>query len=105
MEHFSPLFYTLADSFSSAFVSNPTLRSFLTIITGWVLCSGRRTMTGIIRAAGYRAAKSHDAYQAFFSKARWDMDCLWQLLFFMMVKILPPDKPILIVGDDTLAKH
>lgn len=105
MEHFSPLLYELADSFSSAFVSNPTLRSFLTIITGWVLCSGRRTMTGIIRAAGYRAEKSHDAYQAFFSKARWDMDSLWQQLFFMIVKILPPDKPILLVGDDTLAKH
>jgi len=77
-ENFSALFYTLADSFSSAFVSNPTLRSLLTIITGWVLCSGRRTMTGIIREAGYRAAKSHDAYQSFFSKARWDMDSLWQ---------------------------
>lgn len=105
MENFSALFYTLADSFSSAFVSTPTLRSFLTIITGWVLCPGRRTMTGIIRAAGYRAKKSHDAYQCFFSKARWDMDILWQQLFFMIVKFLPLNKPILIVGDDTLAKH
>lgn len=105
MENFSALFYTLADSFSSAFVSTPTLRSFLTIITGWVLCPGRRTMTGIIRAAGYRAEKSHDAYQCFFSKARWDMDILWQQLFFMIVKVLPLNKPILIVGDDTLAKH
>jgi len=62
-------------------------------------------MTGIIRAAGTHATKSHDAYQGFFSKAKWDMETLWELLVAIICSLLPKDKPILLVGDDSLIKH
>ena len=105
MEHVSVIFQELLANFSCAFGSLPTQRSLLVITLGWILCSGKRTMTGIIRAAGTHATKSHDAYQGFFSKAQWDMDILWQLLAGIICNVLPEQKPILLVGDDSLIKH
>jgi hypothetical protein len=104
MEHFSILFQELLANFSCAF-STPTRASLLAITLGWILCSRKRTMTGIIRAAGTHATKSHDAYQGFFSKANWDMETLWELLGGILCNLLPKDKPILLVGDDSLIKH
>lgn len=105
MEHLSVVFQDLLANFSCAFGSTPTRCSLLAITLGWILCSGKRTMTGIIRAAGTHATKSHDAYQGFFSKAHWDMETLWQLLVGILCNILPKEKPILLVGDDSLIKH
>lgn len=105
MEHLSVLFQELLANFSCAFGSTPTRCSLLTITLGWILCSGKRTMTGMIRSAGTQATKSHDAYQGFFSKAQWDMETLWELLMSILCNILPNDKPILLVGDDSLIKH
>ena len=84
MDNLSQLFQQLLPCFSIAFVSRPTIDSFFTITLGWILCTGRRTITGIIRAAGPDATKSHDAYQRFFSGAKWQMDELWKVLFFIM---------------------
>ncbi len=105
MEHLSVLFQELLANFLCAFGSTPTQHSLLAVTLGWILCSGKRTMTGIIRAAGTHATKSHDAYQGFFSKAHWDMDTLWQLLVDILCNLLPKEKPILLVGDDSLIKH
>ena len=104
MEHFSILFQELLANFSCAF-STPARSSLLVITLGWILCSAKRTMTGMIRAAGTHATKSHDAYQGFFSKAKWDMETLWDLLADILCNLLPKDKSILLVGDDSLIKH
>ena len=104
MEHLSILFQELLATFSCAF-STPTRCSLLAITLGWILCSTKRTMTGIIRPAGTHAIKSHDAYQGFFSKAKWDMETLWELLGGILCNLLPKDKPIFLVGDDSLIKH
>ena len=105
MDQLSPLFQQLMMSFSNAFLYRAKVESFITITLGWILCSGRRTVTGIIRAAGPHASKSHHAYQGFFSRSKWQMDRLWKLLFMMIVKLLPEQQPIFLVGDDTLIKH
>jgi len=57
----------------------PTVETFLTVVIGWILCTGRRTTSGIIRAAGHHAMKSHDAYHNFFSQSKWSIDTLWQI--------------------------
>jgi hypothetical protein len=105
MDHLPTLFQELVTNFSCVFTSTPTQYSLLTITLGWILCSRKRTMTGIIRAAGTHATKSHDAYQGFFSKAHWDMETLWQVLADILCTMLPKEKPILLVGDDSLIKH
>ena len=83
----------------------PTQASFLTLASAWVLCSGPRTVTNLIRTAGPQAVKSHDAYQYFFSRAVWDMDGLWKVLFKLLMAALSPSGTIRIAGDDTLLHH
>jgi len=84
----------------------PTIETFLTIVIGWILCTGRRTTSGIIRAAGHHAMKSHDVYHNFFSQSKWSIDTLWQTYFFCVVSSLSLSKTtIQLAGDDTLVKH
>ena len=85
MENFPALFQQLLGYFVPVIGSAPTADSFLTMVMGWTLCNGRHTVSAIIRAAGPLAPESHDAYQNFFSKSKWDMDVLWRVLFYLLV--------------------
>lgn len=106
MDNLPSLFSELLMKFAPAFASMPSLKSFQTITIGWLLCLNKKTITGIIRAAGIEAIKSHDAYQNLFSKAKWEMDILWKILFLIVCKMaLRVGGKILLVGDDTIAKH
>lgn len=114
MGNLPSLFQCLVLNFSALIKTTPSAESFVTIILGWVLSNGPRTMSGVIRAAGPHATKSHDAYQNFFSKSTWSMEALWRALFIILVRVFvinrnpdgqssPPT--IWIAGDDTLSKH
>jgi hypothetical protein len=106
MECLPPDFRALVQQFTPYLGYAPNGASFVTLVLGWVLCHGRRTLSGLIRAAGPFAPKSHDAYQNFFSKSRWKMDTLWQVLFRLLVAAFAVDtNRIWLAGDDTLAKH
>ena len=106
MEYLPPDFLTLVLQFAPRLGYAPNAASFLTVVLGWVLCHGRRTLSGILRAAGPFAPKSHDAYQSFFSKSHWKMDALWHALFRLLVAAFGVGTtPIRLAGDDTLAKH
>jgi hypothetical protein len=61
-------FAELLTPFAACFTT-PSQLSFLTLAQAWVLASGPRTVTNLIRTAGPVARKSHDAYQYFFSGA------------------------------------
>jgi hypothetical protein len=54
-------FGDLALSFASVF-TRPSFRNFLTMLTGWVFCLGRHTVTGIIVAAGAIAEKDFSCF-------------------------------------------
>jgi hypothetical protein len=82
----------------------PSQASFLTLAQAWLLCSGPRTVTNLIRTAGPLATKSHDAYQYFFSKAAWSMEELWKVLFGLVL-VLVPQGTVRLAGDDTLLHH
>ena len=47
----------------------PTYQRFGTIIAGWVLCVGKRTVTGVVRAAGVVGCEHHSGYHRSFSQA------------------------------------
>ena len=114
MENLPSLFQCLILHFSASIRTAPSAESFATLILGWILANGPRTLGGVIRAAGPYARKSHDAYQNFFSKSEWSMDDLWRALFVLLVRVfLTHCKPgeqtapptIWLAGDDTLSKH
>ena len=58
----------------------PTFASFMIVLTGWVFAR-RRTITGMILAAGAVGTKHHSAYHRVFAVARWSLDELGLAVF------------------------
>lgn len=80
----------------------PGAEIFLKLITGWILCTVRRKVTGILPFADPAYEHAHDAYHRFFPDARWDMAELWRILTTMLVKIFFRKGIIVLALDDTL---
>ncbi len=80
----------------------PTAEIFAALVSGWVLCTTRRTVTGMIRFAGLYSPKAHDAFHRFFSTAHWSMAQLWLLLARLLISMFYPHGTIPLDLDDTL---
>jgi len=85
--------------------TKPSAEIFLTLMTGWVLCTARRTVTGILPFADPTCNHAHDAYHRFFPEARWAMTGLWQILTLILVGRFCPTGIITLALDDTLFHH
>ena len=96
-------FSDLALSFSSTFTS-PSFANFLTILNGWVFCLGRRTVTGLIVAAGAIKKKHFSCFHRFFSRAVWNLDPLGRIIFQLALHFIPKTEVALFVVDDTLGR-
>jgi len=90
LQQFFPIFTT------------PTSEIFLRLITGWILCTTRRTVTGIIPFADPMNLRAHDAYHRFFPNARWNMTKLWRILAIMLVQKFCRTGVVALALDDTL---
>ena len=66
-------------------MTTPTFSSFVTLLAGWVFAR-RRTVTGMIQAAGAVTRKHHSAYHRVFAAAQWSLD---ELGLAMLGLILP----------------
>ena len=84
--------------------SAPSFSVFSTLVTGWVLAPGRRTVTGMIGAGDLEGRRAHDAYHRFFRAARWSTNALWRVLVVHMVAVLCPSGTVVLDLDDTLYK-
>ena len=85
--------------------TKPGATIFANLITGWILCTTRRTVTGILPFADPLYSKAHDAYHRFFPDARWIMSRLWQQLALIVVAALCPKGIVTLALDDTLFHH
>jgi hypothetical protein len=86
--------------------TSPSLRTFAALLTGLVAATGRRTVTGMLTAAGLSRAWSHDRAHAFFSRAAWNPEVLGLALSHLLVRMLLPQGSALTVAvDDTLFKR
>lgn len=83
-------------------MTTPTFSSFVTLLAGWVFAR-RRTVTGMIQAAGAVTRKHHSAYHRVFAAAQWSLD---ELGLAMLGLILPwvGEGEVLVAIDDTLAR-
>ena len=63
----------LVQTFFPAFTA-PTTELFLALLTGWVLCTRRRTITGLLPFADPDGRHAHDAFHRFLREGRWERD-------------------------------
>src|SRR5260221_32688 len=79
----------------------PTFSNLAIILAGWAFAP-RRTVTGMLLAAGAVGQKHHSAFHRLFSQAQWSLDHVGLLVFDMLVPWLEGD--VFVVLDDTLAR-
>lgn len=82
--------------------TSPGADIFVRLMTGWVLCTTRRTVTGMIPFADPLGLRTHDAYHRFLPDGRWDMSRLWQMLAQILVQRFCRTGTVTLALDDTL---
>jgi hypothetical protein len=80
-------------------MSTPVFTRFLILLTGWIFAP-RRTITGMLVAAGVAGTQHHAAFHRVFSAARWSLDQLG-LIVFLLLKGLLPEGTVKLSLDDT----
>src|SRR3989442_9943556 len=98
-----PTLAALLSAFSCCFQA----RSYLTfqwLVLGWGQCQGRRTLTGVALASGAIGQHHISVFHRFFSRASWSLDGLGHALLPLALAWIPADQPLVILGDDTLAR-
>jgi len=98
-ESFLALLATFAPCFHA-----PSAANFAVVVGGWVHCLGRRTITAVALASGAVGVQHISTLHRFFSRARWSLDEVGQVLFRLALAWIPTDQPILLLVDDTLAR-
>ena len=78
---------------------------FVRLMTGWVLCTRRRTVTGMLPFADPPGVRAHDAYHRFLPDARWDMHRLWQMLATLLIQTFCCKGTLVLAVDDTLFRR
>jgi len=82
----------------------PSYRRFLTLMSGWLVCVGKRTVTGVMRAAGV-AEEDVSGFQRFFSRGAWSPDSVGRVVLQMVLTLVAPAQRVELTLDDTLARH
>lgn len=82
--------------------TRPGARIFSDIITGWILCTTRRTVTAMIPLADPLFRRAHDAYHRFFPDGKFSLAKLWKILARMLVARFAAKGIIQLALDDTL---
>src|SRR5262245_8803565 len=72
------------------------------MVTAWVVCLGRRTLSRVWETTGRAADHDHAAAFRLFSAARWNWDELARLLLVRLLAALVPGTRVWLVVDDTL---
>lgn len=96
-------FIELLAGFEGCFTA-PSYRSFVVLVSGWVQCMGRRTVTAVVIAAGAAGTRHISVFHRFFSHAHWGLDDLGRVIFQLTLPWLPPDQPLIVIIDDTLCR-
>ena len=75
---------------------------FTSLVQGWVLAPGRRTITAMVAVADPTGRRAHDAYHRFVRDGAWAMAQLWRVLAVHAVARFTPHDVITVDCDDTL---
>lgn len=94
----------LHDALAPAF-TRPTFRRFLILAGSAILTVGRRTVANLLRTAAPLAVGHPTTYQRVLSSASWSAMRVACGLCRLVVRLIPDDQPIPLVGDDTVDGH
>jgi hypothetical protein len=94
----------LIEAFAPAF-THPTYQRFVLLLVGTIITSGRRTVSHILWTIRSLVDGHPCSYHRFFSKAQWSLWMLAKALVLAVVALIPPDEPVMVAGDDTVAEH
>jgi hypothetical protein len=84
----------------------PTFRTFSVLLAGLIAAPVRRTVCGMLVAAGLAGVWHHSRAHGFFARARWCADQLGLALLGLIVdRLVPTGAPILVAIDDTLFRR
>jgi hypothetical protein len=84
-------------------LTRPGFQNMLVLFVGWVLTNGSHAVTQALVVTSVAGRKHHEAFHRFFSRGTWHPDELAQQLLHGILRRLPPDTPLRIALDDTLA--
>ena len=83
----------------------PTFERFVLLALAAILTPGRRTVANLLRTVGALAPGHRTSYQRVLSSARWSGLRLACCLCRLVLRLLPADRPGVLVGDDTVDGH
>jgi len=100
-----PLLRSLLDSLNvfRPALTRPGFQNMLVMFVGWVLTTGTHAVTQALVETGVAGRRHHEAFHRFFSRGTWHPDDLAQQLLQWILRRVPPDKPLRVALDDTLA--
>lgn len=82
-------------------LTKPGFANLVVVLTGWILDPG--AVTQALVATSMAGKTHHEKYHRFFSRGTWNPDELGHRLFQWIVRRLPPEEPIRLAVDDTVA--
>lgn len=94
------VFLPLAPAFTA-----PTFERFVLLALSAILTTGRRTVANLLRTLGGLATGHRTSYQRLLSSARWSGLKLACRLARLVLRLLPANRPVVLVGDDTVDGH
>jgi len=95
-------FGTILLTIFSPLFTAPTFSIFRELLTAWVLCPARRTVTGMMRGGGLVQKRTHAAYHRLARAASWSLDEFWDLTADLLIRLFAPEGPFDLLLDDTL---
>ena len=96
-------FLPLLAAFQPCFTA-PSFRNFSVLVAGWIQCLGRRTITGVVLAAGAVGSRHISVFHRFFTRAQWSLDAIGQVMVGLAQRWIPAEQPLVVLVDDTLAR-
>jgi len=99
-----PEILTLISCFACIF-TGPSWENAQLLLTGAILYRGARRISCILTIMGLGNEKHFDKYHRFLNRAQWSGLALSQILFGLLLKLVPESCPILIAIDETIERR